>query len=412
MNKYYPWIVAALACLILMISNGLTITGLPILDESIIKEFGWSRGELKFRDMITFIVAALSAPLAGAFIDRYGVKLSFIIGWTILAIGYFLYSHLESLTGMYGIHVLFGFVLVFCGLNPVVIFVSQWFKEKRGAAIGIALIGSSLGGAIFPQIGNYINESLGWRFVFRIEIMIPLVLLIITMVLIKNNATAKAANEGKSATEGKLPQTDASYSAAIRSRSFWCLSIIAMTTYYSVLGVQAHLFLHMRDMDFSASEAANAITIFFIFAVIGKFIFGFMADIFNDKFVFLLNIVLMFLGTLLLITQKPSLITAATVCFGLGWGGVYTMIQLTAVNTFGLKSAGKILGTITVMDALGGGLGIWLTGVLYGLNNSYDIAFFVFLALITVALVCIIYLPKRTEKTQEVQKDFKKIQIK
>lgn len=92
MTRFYPWVIAILACLTLMVSNGLTITALPILDESILNEFGWTRGELKFRDMVTFIIAGLSAPLAGALIDRYGVKLSFIIGWLILTIGYFFYS--------------------------------------------------------------------------------------------------------------------------------------------------------------------------------------------------------------------------------------------------------------------------------------------------------------------------------
>lgn len=396
MNKVYPWIIASLACLILMVSNGLTITGLPILDESLLNEFGWSRGELKFRDMVTFIIAGLSAPFAGAFIDRYGVKLSFIIGWVILAIGYFLYSQIQSLTGMYGVHVLFGFVLVLCGLNPVVILVSQWFKEKRGAAIGVALIGSSLGGAVFPQLGNYINESFGWRFVFQVEIIIPIILLIVTILFIKSK---KSTEDNGQITEiaNDVNNVEVSYSTAIKSKSFWYLSIIAMTTYYTVLGVQAHLFLHMRDLNFSTSDAANAISTFFIFAVIGKFIFGFMSDLFNSKYVFLLNIVLMLIGTVLIYNQEASYITISTIFFGLGWGGVYTMIQLTAINTFGLKSAGKILGTITVMDALGGGLGIWLTGVLYGINNSYDIAFTVFLALITTALVCIIYLPTRVE---------------
>lgn len=391
MTRYYPWIVVLLACLTLMVSNGLTITALSILDEAILTEFDWSRGELKFRDMVTFIVAGLLAPLAGVLIDRYGVKLSFILGWVILTIGYFLYSQIETLAGMYGVHALFGAVLVFCGLNPAVIFVSQWFQGKRGTAIGITLVGSSLGGAVFPQLGNILNEKFGWRFVFQVEMFIPVAFIVLTLLLVKNkksDATVGTAVEETSA------QTGIDFSAAIRSRAFWCLSLIAMCTYYSVLGVQAHLFLHMRDLEFSAADAANAISVFFIFAVIGKFAFGFLADHFEGKKVFLFNILLMLIGTVMLIMQDTSLITAATVCFGLGWGGVYTMIQLTAITTFGLKSAGKILGTITIMDALGGGLGIWMTGVLYGINQSYTLAFWVFLVLISIALLCILFLPR------------------
>ena len=75
--------------------------------------------------------------------------------------------------------------------------------------------------------------------------------------------------------------------------------------------------------------------------------------------------------------------------FGLGWGGVYTMLQLTVMNTFGTRDAGKILGTITVLDASGGGLGIWLTGVIYDATGSYELPFLIFAALIFVALAAL-----------------------
>ncbi|MCP4929247.1 MAG: MFS transporter, partial [Gammaproteobacteria bacterium] len=74
---------------------------------------------------------------------------------------------------------------------------------------------------------------------------------------------------------------------------------------------------------------------------------------------------------------------------GLGWGGVYTVLQLSAITCFGLKASGKILGTITVLDAIGGGLGIWLTGVLYTSSESYKLAFSIFCVLIVIALIAI-----------------------
>lgn len=36
---------------------------------------------------------------------------------------------------------------------------------------------------------------------------------------------------------------------------------------------------------------------------------------------------------------------------------------------------GKILGTITALDAIGGGLGIWLTGLLYDRRGSDQVPF-------------------------------------
>ena len=40
--------------------------GINVFDESLIREFGWSRSSLKFRDLLTFALTGLLGPLAGA----------------------------------------------------------------------------------------------------------------------------------------------------------------------------------------------------------------------------------------------------------------------------------------------------------------------------------------------------------
>ncbi|GAB2678967.1 MFS transporter [Aliiglaciecola aliphaticivorans] len=400
MNKHYPWLIAFIACIALLVSNGMSISGLSVFDESLLNEFGWSRGSLKFRDMITFATSALLAPFGGIILDKIGVKRSLLFGWSLLAIAYTLYSQIESLQGLYVVHAMLGLVLIFCGLNPAVILVSNWFTKKRGAAIGIALVGTSLGGVLFPQYGLYMNELYGWRSAKQWAALFPIAMLVIVLFFVQDNPSKRKQNtQSSDEAEPALPPTGMDYLDAIRTRTFWALTLVAMTTFYTVLGVQAHLFLYMRDLGFEASTAANGISLFFTCALIGKFVFGFLADHIHFKKVFIGNILVMLSGSLLLALMNKSILWEAIILFGLGWGGVYTTIQLSAVNCFGLKSAGKILGTITVLDCLGGGLGIWLTGVFYGMNSNYDLAFWVFFGLILVAIPCITQV-KETAFTQ------------
>jgi hypothetical protein len=82
---YFPWLIAILTSLALMTSNGMSISGLSVFDESLLGEFGWTRGELKFRDMVTLGVAGLLAPLMGVLIDRYGVRACMLAGALALA---------------------------------------------------------------------------------------------------------------------------------------------------------------------------------------------------------------------------------------------------------------------------------------------------------------------------------------
>ena len=76
----------ACAFFTLLVTNGLTFAGITVFDESMLREFGWSRGTLKFRDMLTMGLAGLLSPLAGAIADKYGVKWLMAGGAALLAV--------------------------------------------------------------------------------------------------------------------------------------------------------------------------------------------------------------------------------------------------------------------------------------------------------------------------------------
>ena len=391
MKTYFPWLMALVACLTLWISNGMSISGLSVFDESLINEFGWDRGELKLNGLITLAVAGLAAPFAGILIDRYGVRICMVFGWVMLAVAYYFYSFIDSLNDMYVIHFFLGLVLTLVGLNAAVILVSQWFVKHRGLAIGIALVGSSLGGAIMPQYGTYLLTHMDWRSAFQAEVIFPVLMMLVAIFVVRNNTRPSEPQVDNDGPE-QVPiaaGTDSgmSFSEALRTRTFWAITIVAMSTFYTVLGAQAHLFLHMRDLEFTPATATNALSVFFGCALVGKFIFGLLADHLDGRKVMLGNFIIMIAGAMCLASMQASLVWIAVAAFGFGWGGVYTLIQLNVINAFGLKAAGKILGTITVLDAMGGGLGIWLTGVLYETGGSYSIAFKIYVVLIALAMI-------------------------
>jgi len=405
MKHYFPWIIALAAMLMLMVSNGLTLTGITAFDKSLLEEFGWSRGALKFRDLLTLMITALVAPFIGVLIDRLGVRPLIIVGSLLLAAAYFAYSHIQSITHVYMIHILFAFVLVACGLNVAVILVSQWFVRHRGTAIGIALVGTSLGGIFFPPWIVSLTAEHGWRSAFVTLSMVPLVILLIGLFVARRpdqmgTIALGADNPPKQGGNVPNPLTDLTYAEAIRTRTFWALAFTGMMTFYAMLAASAHLFLHMGDMGFEPAIASRALGVMFGMALIGKFAFGVLADHLPQKAVFLANIAVMFVGSLFLASLSPDVIWFAIGLFGLGWGGLYTLLQLQAINSFGLSAAGTILGTITVLDAIGGGLGIWLTGVMFDRFGSYQVAFGLIAGLLAVAFLASTQIRKETKQVE------------
>lgn len=390
-TRIYPWVMAILALLMLMVTNGFTTTSITGYDEALLKEFGWSRGQLKFRDLITLFVAGLAAPFAGALIDRVGVRKLMLAGSLLMSAAYFSYGHIASLLHMYLIHAVFGVALVCAGINIAVIHVSHWFTKQRGTAIGIALVGSSLGGVVFTPMIVALVGKLGWRATFEWMSLFNIALFLICFWLARRPdemgqkplGFGEASKGGSSSASGD----DVTFPEALRTLSFWALAVVAMTTFYSLLALAAHLFLHLRGLGWTPPAAGFGVSILFTMGLISKFLFGLLVDYFNLRKVFFVNILIMLVGLVLLASQNVKLIWPAIIVTGFGWGGLYTLLQLQAVNNFGLTHSGKILGTITLMDAMAGGLGIWLTGVFFDRFKSYEIAFYVLVGLVCIALI-------------------------
>ncbi len=390
MRLHYGWIIAGCAMVALWVTNGLIIPGITAFDPSLLEEFGWSRGTLKFRGLITFVLAGLLGPLVGALADRYGVRRFMIFGAALLAVCFVLYGRISSAAHMYVIHALFAVVLATCGLIVAIMLVSNWFVARRGTAIGLTLVGTSLGGMFFPRFATGLIGEHGWRQAFAWEALFPVGLLVVLVLLVRNRPEDKGLEPygGEPSADGSPQVLGLDFWPALKTPTFWALAFAAGTTFFSILGFQANLFLHLTvDMKLTPERGAYGLTLLFGLALVGKFVFGFLADHLNHKLVFLGNIAVMLAGAVLLATMNTGLLWTAIVLFGLGWGGLYTLIQLLIVESFGLRAAGKILGTITTFDAIGGGLGIWLTGAIHDWTGSYQAAFVLVAVLIFLALL-------------------------
>jgi len=379
--KLFPAVIATIGCMTLLVSNGLSISGLSVFDEAILTEFGWDRGQLKLGGMITLVIGGLFSPISGYMIDQYGVKRCMMTGWCLLAITLYFYGDISSLTMLYALHASLGVVLTLVGINPCIILVSQWSAKYRGVAIGIAVLGTSLGGIVMSQLGTHYLTSMIWREALHMHVWFPFVMLVIVLLIVRVNNSDSQFSVKASLNYGM------DYADALRTRTFWALAIIATSTYYSVLGLVGNLFLHMRDLEFSAAEATDLIGLFFGCAMVGKFAFGAAADYIDARKVMLINCMIMFIGAACLASMKTNLVWTSVVAFGLGWGGIFTLLQLNLVNAFGLKSAGKVLGTITVFDSIGGGVGIWLTGYLFDATGTYQSSFIIYVVLIGIAAI-------------------------
>ncbi len=379
--------IAILGTITLIVTNGMTISGITVFDETILETFGWTKSELKFRGLINLVASSLIVPFVGAIIDKWGVKRMIVLGLLLISGLLFSYSLIQSVWHVYAIHLGFAFAVSGAGTMAIIIMVSQRVKTKRGTAIGIALAGTSLGGMIVPQIGRPLLENFGWRTAFQYEAIIPLIIIVIIFIFLKPITYKKKVTSDVIEKDEETGLTELTVQNAIKTPVFWAICFTGIFCFYSILGVIDNLFLYLSELGFSAKDATNAFSIFFFIMLVAKLSSGVITDYINEHKLFKIQLALMVFGVVLLAMHSKALIWPALICIGIGWGGLYTLLNYIIITTFGVKSAGKIGGLISFFEGVGSGLGMWLTALIADKSGSYSTSFWFMVGLLCIAFI-------------------------
>jgi nitrate/nitrite transporter NarK len=388
-----PWHIAVLALLVVACVNGLTTTGITTFDESIIKEFGGTRADLKLRDTINFWGAALLLPAAGWLMDRGGARTTSLVGLLLLAGAVFLYGRATSFLQLYLLHGVFAMAIGLTGSLAMIVLVSRLFVANRGLAVGLALAGTSVGGMVMGRVMPTVLEAVPWRTAFSYLAIVPLVMAALVYLLVPRTGTSEATIR-QIDKDASLP-----LSAAMARPSFWLLAVAGFLTFGTILAIFQNVFLHLRDLNFSPKQAGSGIALLSVFALMAKVISGFLSDRMGSKNLLLASLVVMMIGLCLLASLKPALVWIALGLVGFGWGGANTLINYLCIQVFGVAAAGRISGTISTAESIGAGIGPLAAATVFDATKSYGSAFLFMVALLLASLVAI-YMVKTEGSTQ------------
>lgn len=138
-NKFfYGWIIVGISTLALLISNGLSIGGIPVFYKFVQNDLVASgavpadkiQSVYGLAPALTFLFAGFLAPVAGYLIHKLKARTMMVIGCFILGGGLLIYSQAVSPTFVYLAHALLGTSLGFVGVLVCTVLVSNWFTKK------------------------------------------------------------------------------------------------------------------------------------------------------------------------------------------------------------------------------------------------------------------------------------------
>jgi MFS family permease len=386
MRVFYGWWIVLAAFLNLFFSVGIIYYGFPVFYPSLVDSLGFTRAQLTQGFLLGFVVAGLLfGLLAGVLIDRLGPRQVIRVGIWCVGLPLILMGSMTRLWHYYLLCIaeVFGYVLT--GPIPNQVLISNWFRAKRGRAMGTAYLGLGAGGAVSPILINSLIQSFGWRHAF--EIIGALILIVLFPVsqwitrssprdldLFPDGVSVPAAAKQVIASG----QASMSVSRAVRSTNFLLIMAGCTLTIGAIGAVTQHLILFLKGEGYSLSSASRLSSALLVSSLAGRVIVGYFADRYSRKNVMALFYMILALAIpLLFAAHRPAVVWCFVVIYGFAMGADYMLIPLVTADCFGLSALGKLLSLIIMGYSLGQWFAPWLAGKIFDSTHTYNLAWII-----------------------------------
>ncbi|HEX7217955.1 MAG TPA: MFS transporter [Burkholderiales bacterium] len=371
----YGWVVLACLCCAGFARQGPAVATLSIFVEPLIREFGWSRTALSGAVSVAGVMAALVAPPIGRILDRHGSRAVLSVAVLVNAAALALLSFTPSLLIFY---------LLYCiaRMNWAAAFdlgiygaISKWFVARRALATSIATMAQMAGLVAMPLIAQFAIVHHGWRAGWLALGAVTLVVGFLPVWLFLTKEPEQPARAGN-------PEPRYSRAEAVRTPAFWLLMLFTVLVYPVQAGVSLHQAPHLVERGLDATTAALIVGSFSFMSGVATFVCGFLPRRVPLRFVLALVGVLLVAGVLLLKrVASPADGYLAVSLFGLGIGGVLTLLPLAWADYFGRENYGAIRGLALSAQVLAQAAGPLISGLLRDFGGDYQLALSVFAVL-------------------------------
>jgi MFS family permease len=351
-------------------------------------ELGWSRGAISLAISLGAVAMGLSAPFIGRLIDRTGARVAMATGAAVIGLCTILLSRAQSLPYFYAVFVVSGVGQGAATIIPISLLISNWFKARRGRALGLVMTGTGLGAMVMVPVSSWIVVHWGWRSCYAIMGCIILLMVPLDLLFIRTRPAEMGLppDGGLAAPEEAGSVEGLSIPEAARTQAFWLIGIMMVLAGLVAMGVGVHLMPYLTDIGHTQGTASWIISIISGMTVIGKIGMGAIADRWGLRSTVALAFGLILVGILLLMgaAKLPVAFTFAVV-YGFGIGAPLVVNPALTAERLGLKHFGGVFGVLTLFNTGGAAVGAVLTGLIYDAASSYLPALLLFVALAAAA---------------------------
>ena len=353
---------------------------------------GWTRETFAFALAVQNLSWGVFGIFAGMAADRFGAFRVIVGGALLYALG--LLGMAQSTTG--GLFTLTAGVLIGAaqaGTTYAVIYgvIGRNIPaDKRSWAMGVAAAAGSFGQFLMVPTEGFLISSLGWK-----EALIALAgaVLLIMPLAFGLRETGFAAGQPARREQTILQ----ALKEAFKYPSFQLLMAGYFVCGFQVVFIGVHMPSYLRDKGLSPQVASYALALIGLYNVFGTYIAGtlgqrmakrkILATIYFSRAV----VIAVFLAAPL----SPASVYIFASLMGLLWLSTIPPTNAVVAQIFGIQHLSMLGGFIFFGHQVGSFMGVWLGGYLYDRTGSYDIVWYIAIALGLFA--ALVNLPVREE---------------
>jgi MFS family permease len=337
---------------------------------------GWSRETFAFAIAIQNLAWGIAGPVAGGLADRFGAFRVLIVGSVLYALGLVLMGLATSglaFTGSAGL--LLG--LAQSGTTYAVVYGvigRNVAADKRSWAMGVAAAAGSFGQFLMVPVENWLIGGIGWQ--QALFVLGCLALAIVPLAFgLKEPPYVKAA--------GVQQSIGHALREAFAHPSFRWLTAGYFVCGFQVVFIGVHMPSYLRDHGLSPNVATTALALIGLFNVIGTYAAGTLGQHLPKRYILSSIYTLRSIAIVifLYVPLTPMSVYVFSAVMGVLWLSTVPVTNAVLAQVFGVQYLSMLGGMVFFSHQIGSFLGVWLGGMLYDSTGSYDIVWWIAVAL-------------------------------
>ena len=378
-NWRTPTVVLICGGLILTLAMGIR-HGFGLFLQPISADMHWGRETFALALAVQNLVWGATQPFTGMLADKYGTARVVIAGALLYVAGLAWMAYPTSeLTFLLAAGVLIGAGLSGVTFSVIAGALGRAFPpEKRSMALGISAAAGSFGQFALLPLTQWLLSNVGWVGALVALGCVGLTIAPLAAALVERNVVhAHAFRQSAKEAMGE----------ALGHRGYVLLTVGFFVCGFQVVFIGVHLPSYLADHGLPAHVAVTALALIGVFNIIGTYTTGWLGSRMPNRYI--LSCIYFaraaVIGLFVLTPLTAVSVYAFAMAIGLLWLSTVPPTNGIVARIFGVRYLAMLSGFTFFSHQIGSFLGAWLGGVLYDTTGSYDLVWYLSIALGVIA---------------------------